>query len=142
MKHRTLWRLFGLAGCFAALIGTFVIFVQPWFARWGATDYEVRKPLPGDEIIPSAASQETRAITINAPVAGVWPWLAQLGRDCGGFYSFDLLENLVGCEMPVVDRLLPERQEWKIGDKLWMYPETKAGGMGFATLRNFVPGEV
>src|SRR5688572_30708078 len=110
MKHRIPRRLFGLTGCFAALIGIFGLFVQPWFARWGATDYEVGKSLPGDEIIPFAASQETRAITINAPVAAVWPWLAQLGRDRGGFYSFDLLENLVGCDMPVVDRLVPEHQ--------------------------------
>jgi hypothetical protein len=26
----------------------------------------------------------------------------------------------------------------RMGDKLWMYPENKAGGVGFATLRSFV----
>jgi hypothetical protein len=65
---------------------------------------------------------------------------SQLGQDRGGFYSYDILENLVGCAMPTTDRLLPERQSWQIGDKLWMYPPEKAGGIGFATLRVRVPG--
>lgn len=98
------------------------------------------RPLPGDEIVATATFQETRAITINAGVDRIWPWLAQLGQDRGGFYSFDLLENLVGCEMPTSDRLLPERQRWQLGDKLWMYPPDKAGGSGFATLRSHIPG--
>ena len=35
----------------------------------------------------------TRAITIDAPCRSVWPWLAQVGVDRGGFYSYDLLDN-------------------------------------------------
>src|SRR5438552_14659566 len=100
----------------------------------------MRRPLPGDEIIASAVAQQTRAITIDAPVAHIWPWMAQLGQDRGGFYSYDLLENIVGCEMPTDDLLRPDRQSWSIGDKLWMYPSDKAGGAGFATLRAYVPG--
>ncbi|HXT68753.1 MAG TPA: hypothetical protein VN700_03305 [Vicinamibacterales bacterium] len=98
--------------------------------------------LPGDEIVEDAAAQSTRAITIDAPAAAVWPWLAQLGQDRGGFYSFDLLENLVGCEMPTEDVPRPDKQQWRLGDKLWMYPSTKAGGIGFATLSAFDPGRV
>jgi hypothetical protein len=108
--------------------------------HWGATREESRQRLPGDEIIPDARSQQTRAITIHAPREQVWPWLAQLGQDRGGFYSFDALENLVGCEMPVQDVLRPDKQAWKTGDRLWMYPPHKAGGVGFATLRVLVPG--
>ncbi len=88
----------------------------------------------------SADRQEARAITIRAPIEQVWPWLAQLGQDRGGFYSFDLLENLVGCEMPTTDRLRPDKQSWQLGDKLWMYPKNKAAGIGYATLRTFLPG--
>ena len=38
----------------------------------------------------------TRAVTVEAPVAEVWPWLAQIGQGRGGLYSYDGLENLLG----------------------------------------------
>ncbi|SRR6266849_2050451 len=123
-----------------AIIVAFFLIVRPWYLRWGATDDEMRRPLPGDEIIASAVAQETRAITIQAPIGRAWPWMAQLGQDRGGFYSYDLLENLVGCEMPTEDRLSPEKQSWQVGDKLWMYPKRKAGGIGFATLHVYLAG--
>jgi hypothetical protein len=31
----------------------------------------------------------TRAVKIDAPVGAVWPWLAQIGPDRGGFYSYE-----------------------------------------------------
>jgi hypothetical protein len=133
-------RLLALVGTLATLLTAFFVGVRPRYLRWGATDAELRMPLPGDGIIPDAARQETRAITIRAPMDRVWPWLAQVGQDRGGFYSFDLLENLVGCEMPTADVLRPDRQAWRIGDKLWMYPPHRADGVGFATLRSYVPG--
>jgi hypothetical protein len=135
-------RYIALASTLAAILSAFLMFVRPWYLRWGATDAEAQRALPGDEIIPHAAGQETRAITIHAPTHEVWPWIAQLGQDRGGFYSFDLLENLAGCEMPATDLLDPRQQSWRLGDRLWMYPPRKAGGAGFATLRTFVPGRV
>jgi len=136
----TLTRFLALAGSFAVVLLVFFFAVRPWYLQWGATDEEARRPLPGDEVVRNAAGQETRAITIHAGVERVWPWLAQLGQDRGGFYSFDLLENLVGCDMPTDDRLRRDRQSWQVGDKLWMYPPDRAGGAGFATLRSYVPG--
>jgi hypothetical protein len=133
-------RALALLVAFAAMIGAFFLVVRPWYLRWGATEDETRRPLPGDDIIASAVAQETRAITIHAPIGRVWPWIAQLGQDRGGFYSFDLLENVVGCEMPTEDRLRPEKQSWQVGDKLWMYPKRKAGGIGFATLHVYLAG--
>lgn len=47
----------------------------------------------------SADVQATRAITVRSPGAAVWPWIAQMGQGRGGLYSYDALENLVGCEM-------------------------------------------
>src|SRR5512138_1407414 len=133
-------RAFALAGVLLSIGIVFSSFVRPWYLRWGTTSLEAVIELPGDEILPKAASRETRAITIHASADRVWPWLAQIGQDRGGFYSFDLLENLVGCRMPTVDVLRPEKQTWALGDKLWMYPPDKAGGIGFATLRTYVPG--
>jgi hypothetical protein len=137
---RLLSRVFALVAVFAIALGAFFAFVQPWYARWGATGDEVAARLPGDDIVTGAVVEETRAITIDAPVERVWPWLAQLGQDRGGFYSYDLLENLVGCDMPVDDVLRPDRQSWTIGDRLWMYPPAAAGGIGYAILRDYIPG--
>jgi len=134
--------LLALSGTVGLIVAVFFLAVRPWYLRWGATDEETRQALPGDEIIPNARAAETRAITIHAPARAVWPWLAQLGQDRGGFYSYDILENLVGCEMPTEDVLRPEKQSWRIGDKLWMYPKEKAGGAGFATLKTYRPGGV
>jgi hypothetical protein len=129
------------SGFVLALIfwGSFVV-VRPWYLTWGTTGDEARRSLPGESLVYDAGWQETHAITIHAPVDAVWPWLAQLGQDRGGFYSFDLLENAVGCDMPTADRLRPDRQVWQAGDRLWMYPNYRAGGIGFATLRVYVPG--
>ena len=65
--------------------------------RWGATDQERELALPGDELIAKADLTATRAITVRAAAAEVWPWIAQLGQGRGGFYSYDILENLLGC---------------------------------------------
>ncbi len=133
---RLMWTLAALA----ALGLVFAFAVRPWYLHWGTTVAERTAPLPGDEIVPNAGTQETRAVTIKAPVDSVWPWVAQIGQDRGGFYSYDLLENLVGCEMPTVDSLRPDKQQWALGDRLWMYPSTKADGAGYAVLRAYVPG--
>jgi hypothetical protein len=138
--RRIFFRGFILALALVAIGANFAAYTRPWFLQWGATAAELNRGLPGDEIVPDAASQYTRAVTIDAPVEEVWPWLAQLGQDRSGFYSFDLLENLVGCQMPVDDVLRPAKQTWQEGDRLWMYPKEKAGGAGFATLRTYVPG--
>jgi hypothetical protein len=133
-------RIGALTACLAALLGVYVGVARPWFLRWGATDAEIAMPLPGDELVPQPASQETRAITIAAPADAVFPWLAQLGQDRAGFYSYQTLENVFGCEMPDVQELDPRLQRWQVGDKLWMYPQHKVGGIGFAVLMRFDPG--
>lgn len=137
---RVLQRCGMLVGTFALIFVGFLWFVRPWYLSWGATADEQQLALPGDEIVRDAGAQNTRAITIHAPADQIWPWLAQLGQDRGGFYSYRRLENLVGCEMPDPGMLLPEKQHWQLGDKLWMYPPDKASGQGFATLRAMVPG--
>jgi len=75
---------------------------------WRATPAETKRALPGDELVPEPRIQITHAVTIAAPVERVWPWLAQIGQDRGGFYSYEWLENLAGCEMRNADRVHPE----------------------------------
>ena len=49
-----------------------------------ATRVEKRRPLPGDTIVPQPVFSVTHAITIDAPIERVWPWLAQMGSDRAG----------------------------------------------------------
>lgn len=118
----------------------FVLISRPLYLQWGSTPAEQVRSLPGDSVVPQPATQETRAISINAPADVVWRWVAQLGQDRSGFYSFDVLENLVGCRMPIEDGLRPQLQQWRDGDRLWMYPPNRANGIGYASLRFVDPG--
>lgn len=112
----TLRTVAGIAAGGAALGAAYLAVIRPWFLRWGATEDEVLLSLPGDELVADAPYESTRAITIAAPVDAVWPWLAQFGQGRGGLYSYDWLENLLGCDIHSVDRVIPEYQDLKVGD--------------------------
>jgi len=84
---------------------------------WGATAGEAAARLPGDELLENADGVATRAITIEAPAAAVWPWLAQMGPSPrAGAYTYDWIENLLGLNMHSADRVLPEFQHPQVGD--------------------------
>ena len=92
------------------------------YLYWGATDDEMAIALPGDELLRRADLTATRAITIRGSAEGIWPWLAQLGQGRGGFYSYDFLENLVGCDIHSADRIVPEWQSINVGGEVNLYP--------------------
>jgi hypothetical protein len=93
-----------------------VALLRARYLRWGATDDELNVALPGDELLPAADLTATRAVTVRASADCVWPWLAQLGQGRGGFYSYDFLENLVGCDIHSAERVVPEWQSIDVGD--------------------------
>ena len=122
-----------------ALVGTaatalYALVIRPWHLRWGAEPEDEKRELPGDELLPQDGTQILHAPTINAPVERVWPWLAQLGQDRGGFYSYEWLENLAGCEMKNADRIHPEWQHREPGETVHLHP---AGGLRVSV---FKPG--
>ncbi len=133
-------RLAALVVALAALFALYFGVARPWARSWGATEAEQVSSLPGDTIVPDATSTETRAIAIAAPADEVFAWVAQTGQDRGGFYSYKILEDAVGCEMPSVEHLDPALERWAPGDQLWMYPARKFDGQGGAYLRVYVPG--
>lgn len=47
----------------------------------------------------------------------------QMGQDRGGFYSYTLLENLLGCRMKNADRIRPEWQQRAVGDSVAIHPK-------------------
>ena len=84
-----------------------------WHLRWGATDAEVAGEMPGDEIVPRAGFNTTRALTIDAPPRDVWPWIVQLGYGRAGFYSYDIFDN---AGRPSADRIIDDFQHPRVGD--------------------------
>ncbi|MFN8373797.1 MAG: hypothetical protein U0694_13095 [Anaerolineae bacterium] len=98
-------------------------FMRPWRLHWGATPEEVNRKLPGDERVKEPRWSYTHAITIQAPVSQVWPWIAQLGQEKGALYSYEGLENLTGCKMRNANEIVPEWQNVKVGDKVRLGPE-------------------
>ena len=74
--------------------------------------------MPGDELVSTCHFGCTRAITIDAPPADVWPWLVQVGFGKAGFYSNDLLDNVA---RPSANRILDELQDPKVGDWVPMF---------------------
>jgi hypothetical protein len=96
---------------------------RPRMRRWGATDEEVRKVLPGDELPNSMGDREvsTRAITIDAPPEEVWPWLVQMGSGRAGFYTHEWVERLLFityADGHSSTRVHPEWQNLNIGDHI------------------------
>jgi len=83
--------------------------------RWGATGDEVSGPYPGAELVPDGQRAATMAVTIDAPPGQVWPWLVQIGWNCGGWYSWDRLDN---AGRPSATEVHPEWQDLAVGDHL------------------------
>jgi hypothetical protein len=106
----------------SSLVGLYLAVGRPLMLHWGANCEELHEPLPGDELVPAPAVQSTRAVTVGAPVEAVWPWLAQIGQDRAGFYSYEWLENLAGCEMHNAAAIHPEWQSREPGDTVYLHP--------------------
>ncbi len=126
------WRL--VAGIILGLMLIFLVTLfafRPWHLRWGATDAEVNRRLPGDELVANPKWGATHAITIRASAEEVWSWLVQMGQGRGGFYSYDWLENLFGLDIHNADRIIQEFQHLKVGDTVRLFP---GGGPTVAVL--------
>ncbi len=103
----------------AVVLVCYQFLLRPRMARWGATDEEVDRAMPGDELLEDAGSV-TRAITIAARPELIWPWLVQIGFGRAGWYSYDWIDN---DGRPSADRIVPELQDLRVGDRVLMAPE-------------------
>jgi hypothetical protein len=139
-------------GLLATMVGGYVLRRQG--LRWGATEEEVHKPLPGDEVVPHPMLETTHAVSIAASVEEIWPWLVQMGHYRAGFYadpswwdrySDKYLKSLSRKEaeesgygfreVPSDERIIPEFQDVKEGDTILDGPP----GTAFFTVRVLEP---
>ncbi|WP_232701242.1 hypothetical protein [Halobacterium wangiae] len=128
----------------AVLLGVvYWVVVRPRMLNWGATPGDVRRTLPGDELLAEPDGESTMGVRIDAPPEAIWPWLRQLGQEQGGFYSYQWAENLVGLDIHNAEEIVPEYQELSVGDTVRLaradrFPETKLEVASFTPERSLV----
>jgi len=102
------------AGGAAVMIGAMVTpFRRGSRTRWGLDEAAAERAYPGDDFVPEPRWMWTHAVEIDAPPDRVWPWIAQLGADRAGFYSYQFLENLAGCNVRNAETV---HEEWVRSD--------------------------
>jgi hypothetical protein len=117
--------LAGVGGASVILAAFLSPFLRRARSHWGIEPGIAAREYPGDELVASPLWSYTHGIEIEAPAARVWPWIAQIGADRGGFYSYQWLENLVGCEVHNAETVHPE-WEARAGQTLVLHPDPKA----------------
>jgi hypothetical protein len=115
--------LLWIVGIGVILTGFYLWMLYPWMTRWGATNAEVETSYPGDDLVADAGLVTTRAVTVQATPAQIYPWLVQLGVDRGGMYSLLWVENLMGLHVKNADRIHEEWQTLQVGDLVRFTPE-------------------
>ncbi len=108
------------------IIGLTIVYrylLRPLLMTLGASAAEIDMTLPGDELLPRTQRTSTRAITIHAAPESVWPWLVQIGHQRAGFYSFALLEHMIGRATHNAHTLNYDWQEMQVGDLIPMGPD-------------------
>jgi len=98
------------------LVAVYLFGIYPWMTNWGSTAAERQMALTGDDLHPNPSGHTTKAITINASPDVIWQWMAQIGQDRAGFYSYTWLENLMGVDIHNADKIHPEWQQLAVGD--------------------------
>lgn len=112
----------GAAGAALMLASLFTPFLRRGRSHWGLSATAAAQPRHGDQLVPEPGWGWTHAVEVEAPAANVWRWVAQVGAGRGGFYSYQWLENLVGCQLENADAVHPE-WELEVGDALVLHPK-------------------
>lgn len=99
--------------------GFFVLSYRPWQLSWGATREELVRRMPGDEVVPCPTFNTTRAVTVGAKPEDIWPWLVQIGFGRGGWYSYDIFDNL---GRHSTERIIPAFQHVDVDDLIPIGP--------------------
>ena len=136
MKQRSQVRfiLEGIEGF--AILGSVLLtwpLTKDWLKNWGSLSLERERIFPGDQLVSPDHKTYTRTITIAASAETVWRWIVQFGLGRAGFYSYELLERLIGIPVTNVESIEPTMQSLAVGDKIRLHP--KAPGIPIALLQ-------
>jgi len=111
----------GLEGIAIITAAFFTPFMRGQRGHWGLDEATAAREYPGDELIIEPRWGWTHGVEIDAPPDEVWPWVAQMGGDHAGFYSYQWLQDVAGGPIHDADRVHPE---WALrtGAKLFLHP--------------------
>ncbi|MBO1030979.1 hypothetical protein IPV09_06470 [Tessaracoccus sp. SD287] len=104
-----------LAAAAAATAGAVAARRSGFPGRVGASKFEARTHMPGDDLLPAAEVQNDRARLLSAPPEQVWTWLSILGRDEAGLYSAAARQRLKQAEGEVAPL--------QVGERFWVHPK-------------------
>lgn len=113
----------GVVGAAEMLAALATPFLHRRRMHWGLTEELAARDYPGDDFLGAPRWHWTHAIEIDAPPSAVWPWIAQIGCDKAGFYSYQFLENLAGCDVQNADHVVERWQDPAVGDTLRLHPD-------------------
>lgn len=111
-----------LAGVLAVVLGGLATFAWYCDRSVRAEPSERVGGLPGDDLILQPLGSVTHAVTIERSPHDVWPWLAQMGSDRAGWYSYDFIDN---GGRPSAERILPEFHNVDVGTVFPALPGVK-----------------
>lgn len=97
--------------------------------RWGVTEEETARSYPCDDFVAAPTLQAWRGVSVQAPAAAVWPWVAQVRL---APYSYDWIDNR-GRRSP---RELAGLPDPKAGERF-----TTAAGRQLGRIVSVDPGE-
>lgn len=109
----------------------YFLFIRPWILHMGATSSEAKMSMPGDNLVSSPNCKYTQAVTVKAPKEFVWGYVVQMGYRRAGWYNWDFINRLAAKDYfyennKSTDRIIPELQTLKKGDKLQITPQAPA----------------
>ncbi len=112
----------GVGGAAIMVAALLTPFLREARSHWGIGAEIAARTLPGDALVAAPRWSWTHGIEIDATAAEVWPWLAQLGQDRAGFYSYQWLENVAGCDVHNAEAI---HAEWSLseGDPFLLHPK-------------------
>lgn len=114
--------LSGIGGAAIAAFALLTPFLRQQRSHWGIDADTAGRTYPGDHLIDEPRWSWTHGVEVDAPSEAVWQWIVQVGADRGGFYSYQWLENVAGCELRNAETVHPE---WALlpGENLLLHPD-------------------
>lgn len=112
----------GIGGAAIMVADYLTPFLRDARSHWGLDEKDAHRNYLGDDLVPLPRWQWTHGIEIERSCEEVWPWIAQIGADRAGFYSYQWLENIAGCALRNAEAIHPE---WEVeeGDTLSLHPK-------------------
>jgi hypothetical protein len=112
----------GIRGAAIMVAAAVTPFLRGARSHWGLDKALADRAYPGDNLVADPRWSWTHGVEIDAPADEVWPWLAQIGANRAGFYSYQWLENLAGCKVHNAEAIHPG---WSIHEDgaMLLHPE-------------------